>query len=91
MRDSNCADGFTQAKLNTLEKAQGDQNMVAVGIPIDSICDYDLQEYKLSLKQDFNINNVIDEACGTKGVGLDALMPLASFARNLSQSSLMMQ
>ncbi len=42
MRDSNCTDGFTQAKLKTLEKAQGDQNMVAVGIPIDSICDYDL-------------------------------------------------
>jgi hypothetical protein len=30
--------------------------MVAIGIPIDSMCEYDLQEYKLALKKDFNLN-----------------------------------
>jgi hypothetical protein len=30
--------------------------MVAIGIPIESMCEYDLHEYKLALKKDFNLN-----------------------------------
>ena len=91
MRDSNVADGFTRARLKTLEKDQADQNMVAVGIPIDSMCEYDLQEYKLALKKDFNLNKIVNEATGSKGQNFDALKHLATLTRNIAQNSLIMQ
>jgi|TARA_B110000285_G_C14995465_1_gene548582 hypothetical protein len=65
--------------------------MVAVGIPIDSMCEYDLQEYKLALKKDFNLNKIVNEATGSKGQNFDALKHLATLTRNIAQNSLIMQ
>jgi len=65
--------------------------MIAVGISIDSMVDYDLQEYKLALKKDFDINKTITQAAGSKGLTFDALRPVATFTRNIASNSLLMQ
>lgn len=65
--------------------------MFAVGIPIDAIADYDLQKYRLALKKDFNINNIINEATQSDALNFDALRPIDAFAKNCAQNSLLMQ
>jgi len=62
MHDTGDVDGITASKLKLLEDGQKDKSMFTVGIPISNIASYDLANYQLSLKKDFDLLKVIDEA-----------------------------
>jgi len=64
MRDSGQVDGLTAKRLSLLEDAQKGKNMFAVGIPIRAMAHYDLASYQLTMKKDFDLMKVIDEAYG---------------------------
>lgn len=54
MQDEKTADGRT-AHLMSLAN-----NVKPVAIPLDKIIDYDLQTFKLKIRDDFEINSLLD-------------------------------
>ena len=67
MRDSLQPDGFSQAKMrlvesaHSLNKKNGTSRIKNVALPVRRVVDADLQNHKLSLRADFNIDTFLEE------------------------------
>jgi len=88
MDDTKKPDGRTafQMRLNEEKHALANHgNKVSVGLPMDSVIDYDLSNYSLSLKKNFDLYKFMDERTINKdGVEKVNYSVLAEFASNLA-------
>ena len=68
MRDTNEPCGFTKGKMRLVESAhrlankQGTGAIKNICLPVRRVVDADLQQYKLSLRDDFNLANFLSES-----------------------------
>jgi hypothetical protein len=58
MRDTQTVDGVTAHKMKL---AGAHSNMKTLGVPLTKIVDYDLNSFKLQLKEDFNLFSLLGE------------------------------
>lgn len=79
MRDTQTMDGWTEHKMSLAAAHNG---MKTVGIPLTSMVDYDLANYKLALRKDFKLSTLVD--LGTNNTGLGDL------AQNMANSAYLM-
>ena len=90
MQDTGDVDGLTAKRLRILEKAQEENSMFAVGVPISTIADYDLAKYRLSLKKEFDMVKVLEKASGNSSQYRVDMLPLLTLAHNISDNKLLM-
>jgi hypothetical protein len=66
MRDTQEADGRSQHRMKILQRSHEVQDsgsqIVPVTIPISAVVDYDLENFKLSLKDNFDLSAFIGKA-----------------------------
>ena len=65
MRDSQSPDGESVRKMKLVEQFHKQGNgapIKTVALPISRVVDYDLMNYKLSLKKDFNLMEFLKES-----------------------------
>lgn len=91
MRDSLNADGFADGKMRIVEQAHRLQNKLgaseikSVGLPVKRVVDANLQEHKLSLREDFTIQAFMDESGLTNRIENPvSILSLQNFCTNLA-------
>lgn len=64
MVDSGTIDGRTAHQLRVVEMAhkQAKNTIKSISVPISHIVDYDLAQFKLSLRNDFDLNNILESS-----------------------------
>lgn len=62
MRDTKQADGRTHTQMDLVRQLQlnDDSKIVNVGLPISSVVDYDLKNYKMQLRKDWDLTKFLD-------------------------------
>jgi hypothetical protein len=86
MHDTMQADGRTAHFMRLNSTGKHTSQTQNVGIPLDSVVDYDLNNFQLKLRDDFNLMQTIGESKLVKAQN-PAIKNFASFSRKLAETN----
>jgi hypothetical protein len=86
MHDTMQADGRTAHFMRLNSTGRHTSRATNVGLPLDSVVDYDLNNFQLKLREDFNLMEKIGESSLVKAQN-PAIKNFASFSRKLAETN----